>query len=202
MKLYYIPMSCSLAVHIALRKAGVAPELVRYDPATGKTEDGQLFRDDYPKGYVPALIDQDGDMLTEVLSIMLELDARYPHAKLLPDIGVERRRAIEWLAYTATELHKSFAASLFFETEAGADSEAVRKKIALRFDLVAQQLSSDKVFLLGDELTAVDSYLLVVLLWTAPAKVDLGRWPQLIAYRDRMLEQPMVIAAMKAEGLL
>lgn len=202
MKLYYIPMACSLAVHIALRKAGVVPELVKYDPATGMAEDGISLRETYPKGYVPVVLDGQGEVLTEVLSIMIELDARYPEAGLLPKGRVQRRQAIEWLAYTSSELHKRFTVPLFFEETLTAETNAQREQIAARFDLVEASLSDKKAFLLGDELTAADCYLLVVMLWTVPAKVSLDRWPDLTAYRDRLLQNPDVSAAMAAEGLM
>ncbi len=202
MKLYYMPMACSLAVHIALRKAGVTPDLVKYDPATGKAEDGITLKEVYPKGYVPVLIDDSGDILTEVISIMLDLDVRYPEASLFPADGRMRRQAIEWLSYTSSELHKRFIVPLFFEETPTAETTAQRERIAARFDYVADALVGKEAFLFGDTLTAADLYLLVVMLWTGPAKIDLSRWPELEAYRDRMLGDPAVASAMKAEGLM
>lgn len=201
MKLYYIPGACSLAVHIALRKAGSAPELVRYDPTTGNTEDGQPLREVNPKGYVPVLIDDTGEMLTEVVATLIELDARYPEAGLLPREGNERTRAIEWLAYASAELHRHFVIPLFMDTPQTDDIRQARDKVEARLALVADSLPGAQAYFLGDRFTAVDSYLLVLLLWTGPAKVDLGRWPQLGAYRDRLLQDPAIAAAMKAEGL-
>ena len=65
MKLYYAPGACSLADHIALNEADIKFELVKVDLKTHKLEDGGSFRDINPKGYVPALELDDGEVLVQ-----------------------------------------------------------------------------------------------------------------------------------------
>ena len=202
MKLYYIPGACSLAVDIAMRKAGLSPELSRLDPATGKTEHGDVLKETYPKGYVPVVIDDEGDVLTEVVSTLIELDARYPQANLLPVDKKDRRRAIEWLAFTSAELHRQYVVPMFMDVPQTDDIQAARAKVEMRFGHVADAMTGSKPFLFGDDATAADFYLFVVMFWTTPAKVNLDQYPQLVAYRDRMMQLPYVAEAMKAEGLM
>jgi glutathione S-transferase len=200
-KLYYMPGACSLAVHIALRKAGIVPQLVRYDTSTGKTDDGRTFRDVNPKGYVPVLIADDGEARTEVVALLLGLDADHPSAKLLPKSGAPRRRALEWLAYITTELHKNYA-PMFSQATSPDYKNVVRERVEARLAYVADALQRSGPYLLGDEPTSVDDYLLVMLLWAQPTQVDLSRWPSLVECRDRLLQTAPIQSAMRAEGLI
>ena len=70
MKLYYSPGACSLADHIALHEAGMKFDLVKVDLKTHELEDGWSFFDISPKGYVPALQFDDGEVLTENVAIL------------------------------------------------------------------------------------------------------------------------------------
>ena len=65
MKLYYSPGACSLSPHIALHEAGLAHELVRVDLKAKKTEKGDDFTKINPKGQVPALQLDSGELVTE-----------------------------------------------------------------------------------------------------------------------------------------
>jgi glutathione S-transferase len=69
MKLYYSPVACSLADHIALREADVDFEIERVDLATKLTAGGRGFGTVTPKGYVPALELETGEILTENTAI-------------------------------------------------------------------------------------------------------------------------------------
>ena len=59
-----------------------------------------------------------------------------------------------------------------------------------------------KSFLMGEQFTVADAYLFTVLGWFSHVGMDLGRWPTLKSYRERIGARPHVIQAMKAEGLI
>ena len=65
MKLYFSPGACSLSPHIALREAGLEFELEQVNLATKKTKSGADFNAINPKGYVPTLVVDGGEVLTE-----------------------------------------------------------------------------------------------------------------------------------------
>jgi glutathione S-transferase len=201
MKLYYSPGACSLSPHIVLREAGLPFELLKKDLHSQTLEDGSDFRVINPKGYVPALILDDGQILTEGPAIVQYLADRVPGKKLAPPAGtMERVRLQEWLNYITSELHKTF--SPLFNKQASEDwKDAARKLLDRRIDYVAKALEG-RSYLMGDTFTVADCYLFTVLNWAAWVKIDLSRWPSVTEYLKRVAARPAVQAALKAEGLI
>lgn len=201
MKLYYFPGACSLAVHIVLREGGFAFDLDRVDLATGKTESGAEFRALNPKGYVPALILDDGQLLTEDQVILQYLADQQPDSGLAPPAGsMERYRLMEWLAFIATEVHKGFG-PLWNPATPEVTRQAALTQLGKRFDYLAAALAG-KEWLMGGRFTIADAYLCTILGWCGYHKLDLAPWPALGAYLGRASGRPAVQAAMKAEGLI
>jgi glutathione S-transferase len=201
MKLYYAPGACSLASHIALREAGVPFEAVKVEGRGTKTAAGVDYLTVTPKGYVPALQLDDGEVLTEGTAILPYVGDLNPTAKLAPAHGtLPRYRLHEWLGYVATELHKNFGP--FFSPGTTDEQKAAAKaNLGKRFDFVQQSLAG-RSFLLGDDFSVADAYLFTVLGWTAYVGIDLGQWPALKAWHAGVAARPAVQAAMRAEGLI
>ncbi len=110
MKLFYKAGACSLSPHIVLREAGLDFTAEKVDLALKKTESGADYLTINPKGQVPALLLDDGSLLTEGVAIVQYLADRVPDRGLIPAAGtLSRYHAIEWLNYIATELHKGFS---------------------------------------------------------------------------------------------
>jgi glutathione S-transferase len=201
MKLYYSPGACSLSPHIVLREASLNFELEQVDLGNKTTACGTDFRTINPKGYVPALALDDGEVLTEGPAIVQYLADRVPEKGLAPAAGtIARLRLQEWLNFISTELHKSFS-PLFAPNTPEATKVIVHGLLAQRFAYVASQLAT-KQFLLGDTFTVADAYLFVVLSWAPYVGVDLSPWPVFAAYTVRIATRPAVQAALRAEGLL
>ena len=198
MKLYFSQGACSLSPHIVLREAGLAFELVRVHLGSKKTQAGEDFRTINPKGYVPTLQLDDGQILTEGPAIVQYLADLRPATQLAPPNGTfERVRLQEWLNYISTEIHKGF--SPLFSPKAPAEwKQLVREALAARFDFLVHSLG-DKPFLMGDHFTVADAYLYTTLRWSRLVDIDLGKWPTLSAYVQRIAERPSVKAAMEAE---
>jgi glutathione S-transferase len=199
MKLYYLTGACSLASAIALREAGLKFELVKVDRKTRKAADGLDFNEVNPKGYVPALALDNGQVLTENVAVLQYIADRNPAAKLAPPAGtLERYRLMEWLAFINSEIHKSF--SPLFRAEAHEAVKAyARANLEKRLDYAERALGS-KPYLMGEQFTVADAYLYVVLGWGAHVNVDIGRWPQLKRLHDRVGARPLTIEALKSEG--
>ncbi len=199
MKLYYSPGACSLAPHIAAKEAGLSLDLVRVDLRTHRTEHGDDYWRLNPKGYVPALELDDGSLLTENVAILPFLADQRPEAGLAPPPAtMARTRLIEWLAFLATELHKSFG-PIFHHGNDTLKVEA-RDTIERWLAYVATRLT-DHDFLMGDRFTVADAYLFVILRWVDLAQIPLSRFPALASYRERITARPPVQAAMREERL-
>src|SRR5262245_20283492 len=106
MKLYSSPNACSFADHVALLDAGQDVEVIGIDIHTKRTEHGEDFREISPKGYVPALVLDTGELITENVAVLDWIAEQYP--QLRPKLPLARTRLIEMLTFTSTEIHRSF----------------------------------------------------------------------------------------------
>jgi glutathione S-transferase len=202
MKLFYSPGACSLSPHISLHEAGVPFDLVKVDTTTHTTETGADYYAVNPKGYVPALQIDSGDVLTEGAAVVQFIADRYPAAGLAPANGtLERARLQEHLNYIAAELHKAFS-PLFHASAHVTAKAAAPANIARHLDHFERILSDGRAYLLGDHFSVADAYLFAVTRWTGPTGIGLDRWPYLKAFVARTAKRPAVQVAMKAEGLL
>lgn len=207
MKLYYKAGVCSLSPHIVMAELNLAYELEAVDLVTKQMASGD-FRTVNPKGSVPALKMDNGEVLTEGSVIVQYLADQKPESGLMPKFGtVERYRCLEWLNFIGTELHKNFsplfaAGRLLKETETQNELKASYiGMLETKFSYVAEKLEGKK-YLMGETFTVADAYLFTVLSWTKPLKMDLGKWPNLASFMARVAERPGVMKAMKEEGLI
>lgn len=201
MKLYFAPGACSLSPHIVLHELGIGFEREKVDLAAKKTETGQDYRSVNPKGYVPALQLDNGDVLTEAAAVVQYLADQHPDKRLAPPAGtIERYHLMEWLNFIATELHKGFS-PLFKPGTPEETKKAALANISARLEFVNQKLEG-KEYLTGSQFSVADAYLFVILRWAVAMKQDLGRWPQVQAYFERVGARPAVHAALLAEGLM
>ena len=201
MKLYYSPAACSLAVHIALREAGLPFDLAKVDLGRHRLADGSPLIAVNPKNYVPALETEAGDVLTEVAAILQWVAEQAPDRRLLPPAGtLELQRAREWLNFIATELHKGFSPWLWHKETEPATREQVVQKLHARLVLVEERLTGRDTVL--DRFSVVDAYLFTILNWAGILRFDLSAYPAIRAYLGRIAARPAVRAALTAEGSL
>jgi glutathione S-transferase len=200
MKLYYSPGACSLSPHIVLAESGLSFDVEKVDFTTMKTERGADFEKINPKGYVPVLALDNGQMLTEGSAIVQYIADQVPQKKLAPSAGtMERYRLMEWLNFIATELHKGF--SPLFNPKFPDDLKAKAvERLGKRLNIAARQLEKNR-YLMGDTFTVADAYLFTILRW-APGIIDLSPWPALKSYKDRIEGRPAVYQTLVGEGLV
>ena len=200
MKLYYSPGACSLASHIVLEEAGATYEVERADIRAKKTASGGDFTAISPRGAVPVLVLDDGEVLTEGVAIMqYVMDSAKPGA--LPAAGsLARARLQEALNFLSSEVHKTY--SPFFRGLEGAAKEAQLALLNARLGLIEGRLADGRDYLLGAEFTPADAYLFTVTNWSKGIGHDLSAFPKLEALRGRIAARSAVQAAMKAEGMI
>lgn len=201
MKLYYAPGACSLAPHIVLCELGLPHELVKVDLKTHTTEHGGDFYKVNPKGYVPALELDDGQVLTEDAVVLQYLAELKPDAGLLPPSGsMERWRAQEWLNFISSELHKGLG-TLFNPAVTPEWRAVVIARVETRLTYL-DRLLAEQGYVTGDDFSVADAYLFTIVSWTGLMQIDLTPWPALVAYQARVAARPAVQEAMRSEGLL
>ena len=194
MKLYLSPGACSLADHIALHEAGLDYDRIKVDLKTGRTEDGRDYSQINPKGYVPAVEFDDGEILTENIAILSVAADKAP--SLTPDGPFGRFRLLEMLAFISTEIHKAFK-PLFKADASEAEKAAARDILGKRFGYIAKAMKGDYLF--GARLSAADPYLFVMCLWAKKNGLPLP--DPLRAFMARMEARPAVRLALVYEGL-
>jgi glutathione S-transferase len=199
MKLFHTPSTCSLIPYIVLRELAVPFELVSVNLLHKKTDAGEDLFAINPKGKVPVLQLDDGQMLTETATIVQFLADQAPDKHLSFEPGtMERVRLQEWLNFLASDIHKSFA--VFFVPEATDDyRRAIRERIASCYSLVDKHLA-DRAFLIGSRFTIADAYLFVVTHWASLRHIDLAPFPNLLAFQQRIASRPSVRDAMGIGG--
>ena len=201
MKLYYSPGACSLSPHIALLEAGLPYDLVKVDLRAKKLENGDDYLKVNPKGQVPALGLDNGELATEGPVIVQMIADKAPAKNLAPARdSAERYKLQEWLTYINGELHKNIGP--LFNPALSDDAKAVFKDRATgKFRYVDGQLAGHD-YLMGKQFTVADGYMFTMLRWADAMKFDLAGLSNLKAYQARVGARPKVQEALVKEGLM
>jgi glutathione S-transferase len=191
MKFYYALGACSLADHIALIEAGLSFEAEAVDIRAKRTASGADYRQINPKGYVPALVLDDGQIITENVAVLDWIAEQSPNLEPAGPLG--RTRQLEMLAFTASEIHHAFKPMWHSGTQA--EKEKARETVARLLNIAAAQMRGEYLF--GDRLSAADCYLFVMLRWAE--KFGIAVPEALLRLQWRMEQRPAVEAAIRRE---
>jgi glutathione S-transferase len=196
--LYFSPLACSLATRITLFELGSDAEFIEVNGKTKRLPDGADYRAIHALGMVPALRLDDGTLITENAAILQYLAER--SQALAPTDLLGRTELRQWLSFVGTELHKTvFIPLLTPGVPDGARAFALEKSDA-RLTYVAERLAGREW--LVEAFSVADAYLFTVLNWAQVTPIELGRWPALAAYMQRMLARPNVRRAVDVERKL
>jgi glutathione S-transferase len=199
-KLYFAPGSCGLASQIALRESEQKFELIKVDFATKTTVEGNYY-EVTPKGYVPALKLKNGDVLTEGAVILQWIADGNPERKLLPEFGTrERYKALEWLNFVASDLHKGMGVMFSSFVDGASKSRFAEGYMGPHFDYIEKHLTNND-YVLGDTFSIADAYLYNVLTWAPRVNIDLSKYTSIQKFMARMGTRPSVRDALAAEQL-
>jgi glutathione S-transferase len=197
MKIYFSPLACSLATRITLYEAGAEATLIEVDPKTKHTSDGSDFRTVSPLGLVPALVTEDGELLTENAAILQYLTELYPQLQPRASDALERARLKQWLSFIGTELHKALYVPLLDHKAPEVVKQYALQKMESRLTLVAQRLEG-REFLL-DGFSVADAYMFAVLNWSSVTPVSLAGYRSIVEYQARLRDRASVARAFAEE---
>lgn len=200
LKLYYSPGACSLAPHIVSEELKIPVDLIKVDLKNKIYAGGDFFKIN-PKGSVPTLQLDNGEVLTEAVAIMQYLADQNPAMQLMPQKNSwEHYKALEWLNFIATEIHKGF--SPLWKADNSDEVKAKAKDSLLKQIKYINSHLEKNNFILGNTYSIADAYLFTVVNWAFFLKIDLSLYPSLLKFIERVKERPATVAALKAEGLI
>ena len=197
MKLYFVPLACSLATRIAIGEAELDADFIQVRPGE-PLPDGRPFTAISPMGYVPAMETASGLVLSEGPAVLTYIADLAAEGVLAPAPYTEERyQMMRWLNFVSTELHKAVFAPLMTTRSSEGARDWAKGLVAKRFELLSAHLEGQD-YLVGS-FSVADAYLLSVLNWCEFASVAISDWPVLAAWRAKMRMRPSVAQAMATE---
>jgi glutathione S-transferase len=203
MKLFYTPVTCALASHIALEEAGADYTLARVDFAKSEQRSPDYLKVN-PKARVPALVTDEG-ILTETPAILAYIAQSYPKAKLAPlDDPFAFARVQAFNSYLCSTVHVAHAHRMRGSRWADdpAAFEAMKKKVpqsvGAAFALIEERMLEGP-WVMGRQYTICDPYLFTLAEWLDADGVDQAKLPRVIDHRSRMYERAAVKKAVAQE---
>ena len=207
LKLYYSAGACSLAPHILLEESGLAYSAELTAIAEGKTRTPEYLAIN-PKGRVPALVTEEGEVLTEVPAISWYIANSTSTIRLLPQDRLAAARCFEWFNWLSGTVH-TMAFSQFWRTQRFVTDEKLfppikekgMENILENFAYIESRLAG-RNWVVGNAYTAVDAYLLVFFRWGNRIGLDMrAGYPQWTAHAERVLQRPAVQRVLQQEGI-
>ena len=201
MKLYFSKGACSLVVRIIMNELGLKAEFESVDLKTKRTEKDDDFMRINPKGAVPVLVLEDGEILTENAVILQYLADTAKAETLLPAVGnFKRYRVLEWVNYTTTELHKGFGPLFNPNVPKEVKDKVFIPALETKFRHVDKKL--DGQYVVGGHFTIADAYLYVMLRWASAFFFDLRDCTNLMKFMEDLAKRPSVKKSLDEEGIL
>lgn len=190
MDYYFSPLACSLAGHVIIREAQLPVRRVPVSLVHGQAADGQTLRELNPKALVPVLRLADGRLLTENIAVLTALADMAPGQGYLPSRDSAAGLAtLEWLSFTATELHKLCLYPMLQREAPDAVKTWCRGQLPGRLAVAAERLRQQP-WLAGEHFTIADAYFGWALMLSQAAGIDLATWPSLQQAWQRLLDRP------------
>ena len=203
--LYYAPGSASLLVHWLLIELDVPYELRLVDTAAKQQKTPEYLALN-PNGVVPTLV-VDGEPRYEAAALAMLLAERHPEAKLAPPAGDPRRADyLQWMFNLANMVQPLFRQWWYPGEPAGeANADALRAHCAPRIEAqwqrIDEHLAKHGPYLLGENISAADFYLTMLMRWSRNMPKPATEWPRLAALAKAMKARPSFARLYAQEGL-
>ena len=210
MMFYMTPGSCSTGIHILLETLELP-----FQATVLNLPAGDHRRPEYlavnPKGTLPALRLDGGEVLTEFPAIAFWLARRHPRAGLLPEDPLLAAQALARVEYAVNTIHgqgwtRIFTSEAYWLDGVGADREASIAALAARgreivnqgYALIETQLDEEGRFPGQPEFGIADAALFYTAFWAD--KTGLPLPPRCTAHYRRIKARPVVQQVLREEG--
>ena len=205
MTLYYAPGAASFLVHWLLIDLD-APHALHLVDTAARAQKSPEYLALNPNGVVPTLV-VDGRPHYEAAALAMLLAERHPDAGLAPAFDDPRRADyLQWMFNLANMVQPLFRQWWYPGEPAGeANAEALRAHCAPRIEAEWQRiddhLAANGPCLLGDDVSAADFYLTMLMRWSRNMPKPATEWPHLAALAQRMKTRPSFKTLYAREGL-
>ena len=195
----------SLLVHWLLIELDVPHALHLVDTAA-KVQKSPGYLAMNPNGVVPTLV-LDGKPQYEAAALAMLLAERNADAGLAPGIDDPRRGDyLQWMFNLANMVQPLFRQWWYPGEPAGeANADVIRAHVAPRIEAEWQRIDSHLAtngpHLLGDGLSVVDFYLVMLMRWSRNMPKPASEWPHLAALAQRLKARPSFTTLYAREGL-
>jgi glutathione S-transferase len=203
--LYSSPGTAGLVVHWLLIELGVPHELrmLDFEKKEHKTPEYLAIN---PNGVVPTVV-IDGKAIFESPAIAMHLADSYPAANLAPPVGsLDRAHYYQWFFFMANYLQPAYR--LWFYAAEGAgeanceDTKAqARSRIESGWTTLDKHLAANGPYLLGEQLSAADFMMTMLMRWSRNMPKPAHTWPALAEHAKRMKARPSFRELYAREGL-
>lgn len=201
MKLYYIPFACSQAIHIILNELNLPHQLIAVDPETKQTSQGDSYLTINPNGYVPALLLDDNQVITEVPAILQYLLELADGGELeQPENILERAKLQSLLNFLSSELHKAFVPYWYQPNLTDEERQNAYEKLARKMTFIESILSDGRAYLMGQNYSIADAYAFVLISWCGFHDIDISVWPFIAEFSAKISKRPAVIKTISLES--
>lgn len=176
MTLFASPFAASMAVHLVLEQQARPFTIEWLSRGPQRQIRGEAYAALNPKRRVPALLMPDGELYTEITSILYHLEP-------------PSRAHLEWLSFLATELHQAILGPMFDPATPEAGRQDVIDRLLPPCLAVVTKRLDDAPFLVESATGApmgADAYLYWGLMLLHTANVDGLRAPSLQAFQRRI----------------
>ena len=203
--LYGSPSTASLVVHWLLIELDVPHTLHMLDFDRREQKSGDYLALN-PAGRVPTLV-VDGEAITEAAAIVLQLADLHPQAGLAPPVGSPARaQYYRWMFFCANTLQPAYR-DWFYPGEPAGDAHVdaaqaqARAKIEQAWQQVADHLRTNGPYLLGEQRSAADFLLTMLMRWSRNMPRPTDRWPELAMLAGLMKALPSFHETYRREGI-
>jgi glutathione S-transferase len=203
--LFYSPATASMVVHQALLEIGAPHELRRVDFDKNEQRTPAYLKLN-PQGVVPTLL-IDGKPMVESAAILMMLADRHPEACLAPALGSPERDAwYQWIVYLSNSLAATYR-FWFYPADLGSPEHTAEVRAALQrkfesvWDRLDAQLAANGPYLLGENFSAADLLLIMLMRWSRNMPRTALEWPALNEFATRMRARASWKKMYEVEGL-
>ena len=202
-KLFYAPDSAAMGVRAILEELGLAYELIDSTIDREKPSPPEQLEIN-PNGWIPVLVWDHGTKnegsMYECAAITVFLCDRHSEAKLAPAIDDPQRALyLQTLVYFSNTIQNAFQLSYYPDRFVDSKQDEIsaqqrgNRRLKETWQVIDDQIGNNK-WLLGDNFSAADIYLFMLITWLNSEKGHpaIDEFPNVKRIADKVIQRPSI----------